>query len=246
MPSLRQSEKPLEQLSQRHLRFAELLADGRHSKTECMRQAGFAENFALYGKIIGPSREQSKYPALWDYYNKRRRERLRLFEDDARAIRNELQIIAYSKITNFVSIPTAKDLERQALLDAQIRRVNGYQDAEDDDILARAQDILRDEIVNEPSQLKKKRLDNLLPGSTVRIKCLDDIPEELIPAIASIAETRDGIRLTLWDKIKAIDILAKITRQYDDPNDNRKPTVINKLNIIVNGTKSDLLKAFDL
>ena len=246
MPSLRKNNKPLEQFSQRHLQFAELLAEGNRSKSDCYRLAGFSETMAVSAQFIGPDRDRSKYPALWDYYQKRRRERLRLFEDDARAIRNELQIIAYSKITNFVSIPTAKDLERQALLDAQIRRVNGYQDAEDDEILGRADEILRDEIVNEPTQLKKKRLDNLLPGSTVRIKCLDDIPEELIPAIASIAETRDGIRLTLWDKIKAIDILAKITRQYDDPNDNRKPTVINKLNIIVNGTKSDLLKAFDL
>lgn len=246
MSSLRQSNKPLEQLSQRHLRYAELLADGRHTKSDCLRLAGFAGSLSDTGQFVGPSRERSKYPALWDYYNKLRRERLRLFEDDARAIRNELQIIAYSKITNFVSIPTAKDLERQALLDAQIRRVNGYQDAEDDELLGRADEILRDEIVNEPTQLKKKRLDNLLPGSTVRIKCLDDIPEELIPAIASIAETKDGIRLTLWDKIKAIDILAKITRQYDDPNDDRKPTIIEKLNIIVNGSKSKLLDALDL
>lgn len=211
-----------------------------------MRNAGFSESVCKTAEYIGPSRERSQYPALWDYWQKLRRERLRLFEDDARAIRNELRIIAYSNITNYVAIPSEKDLERQALLDAQIRKVNGYQDAEDDAILARADEILAEAIVREPSQLTKKVRDNLLPGSTVRIKCLEDIPEELLPAIASIAETRDGIRLKLWDKVAALDMLAKMSHQYDDPNDDKKPTVIEKLNVIINGSKSDLLKDLDL
>jgi len=211
-----------------------------------MRLAGFSDSTAQNSDYIGPSRERSKYPALWDYYQDLRRKRLRLFEDDARAIRNELRIIAYSKITNYIDLPTAKDLERQALLDAQIRKVNGYQDLEDDALLARADEILADAIVREPSQLTKKRRDNLLPGSTVKIKCLEDIPEELIPAIAAIAETRDGIRLKLWDKPTALDMLAKMARLYDDPNDDKKPTIIEKLNIIVNGSKSNLLKDLNI
>lgn len=246
MPDLRQSNKTLDELSTRHLRFAELLAEGKHSKTDCMRLAGFAESVSLTGQYIGPSRERSKYPALWDYFQKLRRQHLRLFENDAQAIREELRIIAYSRITDFVHIPTRQDLERQALLDAQIRKAHGYQDAQDDEILARAEDILADQIVGEPKKLKAIREANLLPGSTVKIKCLDDIPPELIPAIAAIAETRDGIRVKLWDKEVALDMLAKMNRLYNDPNDDKKPTVIEKLNIVVNGSKSDLLDNLEL
>lgn len=250
MPGFTQSNKTLEQLSQRHLRLAELLAEGRHTKVDCIRMAGFSPNGngtnSSVWHYVGPTREKSRYPALWDYYHKLRRERLRLFEDDARAIRDELRIIAYSKLTDFVHIPSRKDLERQALLDAQIRKAHGYQDVQDDEILARASDILADQIVGEPKRLKAERETNLLPGSTVKIKCLDDIPEELIPAIAAIAETRDGIRLKLWDKVAALDMLAKMTHLYADPDGDKKPTVIEKLNIVVNGSKSDLLNNLDL
>lgn len=241
MPSLQQSDKTLEQLSQRHLKFAELLAQGEHSKADCIRLAGFAESMGRSASAyISTTREKSKYPALWDYYQKLRNRRLRLFDVSAESIKDELKVIAFSKITNYVSLPKTRDLQRQKLFDAKIRKGMGYTDAEDEKILA-LEDELRESIGGE----NRDDLRKFSPGASVKLKALDDIPDELIPAIQSIEETRDGIKIKLYNKLDALDKLARIAKLYDDPDDASKATVIENLNVIVNGTKSDLLKDID-
>lgn len=235
-----QIEKPLEQLSQRHLRFAEIFSLGNLTKGDAMRSAGFSDSMAKRGDLIGNTREQSKYPSLWDYFQKLRRKRLRLFDVSAESLENELRIIAFSKITDFVSIPTRRDLQRQQLFDAKIRKSMGYRDDEDDALIALENDLRKD-----LTEGKNEKLQRFAPGANVKLRCLEDIPEELIPAIRSIKETRDGIELRLYDKLEAIDKLARMRRFYDDPDSGDKPTVIENLNVIVNGSKSNLLDDLD-
>lgn len=239
MPSLRQSNKKLNELSQRHLKFAELLAEGNNTKADCMRLAGFSDDGARHPDYIGKTREKSKYPALWDYFQELRNRRLRLFDISAESISAELKILAFSKITDFVDIPSRDDLQKQAIFDAKIRRSMGYSDAEDDALLAQ-ENAFRQKLSRSKAE---RKLDQYAPGKTVKLKCLDDIPPELIPAIASLEETRDGIKIKLWNKLDALDKLARIAKLYDDPAaPGDKPTTIENLTVLVNGSKSDLLK----
>jgi hypothetical protein len=240
MPSLRQSQKPLHELPQRLLKFAELLAEGLHPKADCMRLAGFADSTALSASAyIGKTRAKSKYPALWDYYQKLRNERLRLFEISAESIRDELKLIAFSRITDFVHIPTRKELERQKLFDAKIRKQFGYDDAEDKAILDREHEIR--ESLGDVDAKEQENLRKFAPGAGLKLRCLEDIPEELLPAIQSLEETRDGIKIKLYNKLEALDKLARIAKLYDAEGKGDKPTTIENLNLIVNGTQSDLL-----
>jgi hypothetical protein len=238
MPTFRQNDKPLESLPVRLLRYAEYLASDYGTKTECMRKAGLAEGSAS-NAYIGPSRERSRYPSLWDYYQKLRDRRLRLFDVNAETIRDELKLIAFSKITNYIHIPTRRDVARQKLFDAKIRKEMGYTDTEDQALLAQ-EDQLREMVGNDDPNRKFK------PGESLKLKCLEDIPEELIPAIASIRETKDGISIKLWNKLDALDKLARICKLYDAEDEGSKATVIENLTVMVNGSKSDLLKEHDL
>jgi len=192
---------------------------------------------ARSANLIGPSRERSIYPALWDYYIDLRRKRLRLFDVTAEAIKNELQLIAFSKLTDFIRIPTRADLERQQLYDAKVRESFGVADEQDAKIINDAEEILKRSSARESAE----SLHQYAPGATVKLKCIEDIPEELLPAIAEISETRDGIKLKLHPKIEALEKLAKILKMYEDEGQADKPTTIENLNIIVNGSKSDLL-----
>jgi len=237
-----QVNKPLEQLSQRHRTYAELLARGDCTKADAMRRAGFAESTTRDPDYIGPSRERSRYPALWDYYQKLRREHLRLFDVNAETVRDELRLIAFSKLTDFIHLPRRRDLQRQALFDAHTRKQMGYSDPEDEALLAQ-EDEIRQELSGENRAVEKLR--KFSPGSTVKLKAYEDIPEELLPAIASIKETRDGIEIKLHNKLEALDRLARILKLYDDPQVGDKPTTIETLNVIVNGTKSSLLDQLD-
>lgn len=233
----KQQLKTLDELPKRFIRFAELLAEGTHTKADAMRLAGFSESVSVArgGDYIGTSRERSHYPSLWDYYQKLVNRRLRLFDVNAETIRDELKIIAFSKITNYIHIPTRRDVARQKLFDAKIRREMGYSDSEDQALIAQ-EDALRQSVGNDDPDRKFK------PGESLKLKCLEDIPEELIPAIASIRETKDGISIKLWNKLDALEKLARICKLYDAEDDGSKSTIIENLNVTVNGTKSDLLK----
>jgi hypothetical protein len=118
----------------------------------------------------------------------------------------------------------------------------GYSDPEDEALLAQ-EDEIRQELSGENRAVEKLR--KFSPGSTVKLKAYEDIPEELLPAIASIKETRDGIEIKLHNKLEALDRLARILKLYDDPQVGDKPTTIETLNVIVNGTKSSLLDQLD-
>jgi len=232
----KQNLKPLEELSDRHRLYAELLAEGSSTKADAMRRAGFSESLCRKPDFIGPTRERSRYPALFDYWRKKRNEHLRLLDVTVESIRDELRLVAFAKLSDFVRIPTRRDLQRQALFDAEIRASMGYADEEDDALLAQ-KDALRQEL-SESAEDKRNRF---APGATIKLKCLEDIPEEFLPAIESISETRDGIKIKLHSKLDALDKLARILKLYEDPQAGDKPTTIENLNVIVNGTKSALL-----
>lgn len=239
MPVFKQIHKSLDELSQRHRRYAELLAIGDKTKRDCLVAAGFSRATGI--DLIGADRERSRYPALWDYYQARRKKHLRLFDVTAESIRDELRLVAFAKLTDFVAIPTRRDLQRQALFDAKIRQSMGYTDPEDEALIAQ-EDQIRQELSDDDSDRKHLRF---APGATVKLKALEDMPEELLPAIAEISETRDGIRIKLHNKLDALDKLARLLRLYDAENESSKSTTIENLNVIVNGTKSDLLNELD-
>jgi hypothetical protein len=236
MPKFRQSDKPIDALPVRLLRYAEHLAVGDGNKTDAMQRAGLLANAASH-RYIGPSRERSQYPALWDYYQQLRNRRLRLFDITAEAITDELKIIAFSRITEFIAIPTRNDLKRRELFDAKVRKQMGYtSDPEDEAILADEKRLLADFVSD-----KDDRTLSYAPGQQLKLKALEDIPEELIPAIQSIRETKDGLSIKLYDKLDALDKLARIAKLYDAEDDANKSVVIENLNVTVNGTKSNLL-----
>jgi hypothetical protein len=238
--SFKPSNKPLDALPTKLLRYAEYLAEG-HDKSDALRRVGMSPG-SITNAYIGPTRERSKYPALWDHYQQLRNRRLRLFDVNAETIRDELKVIAFAKITNYIAIPTRRDLERQQLFDAKIRRSFGYHDDDDDAILSREHEI-RQNI----SGSKSKKSDDIIAkyapgGGGLKLKCLDDIPEELLPAIESISETKDGIRVKLFNKLEALDMLARIAKLYDRDEEDKKPIVIENMNIVVSGSRSELLK----
>jgi hypothetical protein len=240
--SFKQILTPVEKLSTRHRNYAEILAQGELSKAEAMRRAGFSKSLAAKPDFIGPTRDKSRYPFLFDYYLDLRRRILRLYDVTAETVRDELRLIAFSKLTDFIHVPTRRDLQRQALFDAKMRKGMGYSDPEDEALIAQ-EDELRQELSGENRAIEKLR--KFSPGRTVKLKAYEDIPEELLPAIASIKETRDGIEIKLHNKLEALDRLARILKLYDDPQVGDKPTTIETLNVIVNGTKSSLLDQLD-
>jgi hypothetical protein len=231
----RQSEKPIDLLPLRLLRYAEHLAANGGNKTDSMAAVGLRNNSASF-KILGPNRDQSTYPALWDYYQELRNQRLRLYDVNAETIRDELKIIAFSRITNYIAIPTRRDHKRKELFDAKIRASMGYTDAEDKAILAQ-ESHLRDTLNGDEGKTS-----SYAPGQQLKLKAIEDIPEELIPAIQSIRETRDGLSIKLYDKLDALDKLARIMKLYESEDDDNKSVVIENFNVIVKGEKSELLK----
>lgn len=234
-----QSNKTIDELTGRHRKYAELLAIGELTKRDALVAAGFSRTSDI--DLIGPSRERSKYPALWDYYQQRRREHLRLFDVTAETVQNELKILAFSRITDFIHIPTREDLSRQALFDAKIRRQMGYTDSDDEALLAQ-EDTIRENISGSNAEKKlKRKLKTFAPGQGIKLKCREDIPDEILPAIASIRETRDGLELKLYNKLDALDKLARMLKLYSDEDGSDKSTTIENFNVIVKGSKSDLL-----
>jgi Terminase small subunit. len=83
-------------------------------------------------------------------------------------------------------------------------------------------------------------------AGSIRLKNAEEIPEALLPAIAELAETKDGIKLKLHDKISALDKLAKWRKMYaPDVDEDSEARVVTEINLVVNGSKSRLMAEAD-
>jgi phage terminase small subunit len=268
--------KPLEDLPRRAKIYAEYLATGC-SKVEAAKQAGYSKNVANSQacQFIRETRELSYYPALFDYYQELRKERLRLFDVSVDSIVNELKIIAFSQIDNYLDLPTReakgkldklreKDTELNTRLNEyaiiilkyenqltrerkKIRKGFDELEAEQEEKLTRAEyqdaveaaEPIRKELTKVRAKLRETE-DG--PGAWLRLKFKEDIPPELLPAVAEIRETREGISVKLHSKMEALDKLAKWQRMYTDQADGGEddPGKIARVEITVNGSKSTL------
>lgn len=271
--SQKYKSRPLNQHPPKLIRYAEILAKGTFSKAEAARQAGYKQSVAdgIAWRWIAETREKSEFPVLWDYYEKLRRENLRQFDITADNVAREIALIAFSDVTKFIDLPAAeyerrqrrakrmrealanvsryewelKDyLERKAKRDDPSRRGPKphvpdppKEPSEEDKKLAQKWSLL-----DEDEQAELMRWENYQPGS-VRIRNREDIPAALTPAISEISETREGIRVKMHDKISALDKLAKWLKMYQDaPEDENNGRPV-EVNLVVNGSKSPLLKA---
>jgi hypothetical protein len=272
-------EKSLDELPARLLQFAELYANGM-SMMQAAKKCGFKPSTckAHSHTWVGKTRESSRYPALWDYYQKLRKEKLRIYEVSQQSVIEELKIIAFAKIDNYLDLPQKavqdkldKLLREQLEANEALERWMIDQKREEEAILRyEAAEDEDEETLDEfgrggwrkaPKKKSPKRfvdapkemVDRLRKvndairdlskqsGYTLRLKWLEDIPPELMPAIQEIKQTRDGISVKLYNKLEALEMFAKYTRMYEAQDDNDKPTEIKELNIIVNGSKSPLL-----
>lgn len=261
MTTIKQSLKTLDELPKRLILFAELLASGTSiSASAAARQVGFKNSTASAGayRWIGKTREGSRYPHLYDYFEKLRVERLRLYEINEDSVAKELRLIAFSSIENYLDFPSLKvknaiekiQLQREGL-HAELKNFEPKEWAdlsEHDYNRAKARYIFPKEyhdtikkILAADKQIKKLQ-DG--PGYTLRLKYKEDIPKELMPAIAEIRETREGIAVKLHSKLDGLDKLAKYLKMYSDERDRNNPATpveVKEINIIVHGSKSDLL-----
>lgn len=184
---------------------------------EAGRKCGFnARKAKRTAEWVRTTREQSTKPFLWDAWRAAIDRQIRLLEVNPHNIIRELAIIGFSSIDKFIDFPSRADAQKDMEID------NGLQDVGEDD-------------ENDSKSWKKYR-----PGAVIKLKSIEDIPADLMPAIAEIHETKDGIRIKLHNKLDALDKLCRIQKMFtgeapDDEQDDKE------INIIVNGSKSKLL-----
>lgn len=192
------------------------------SPREAARAVGYNENTATNAsRWIREDREASGKPHLWDLLQVLLKKKLRLFDINVDNVLRELTIIGFSSLHQFIDFKSKADLQAEAL---EARGLNMGQATDD---------------VNE---WKKYRA-----GSTIRLKPSEEIPIELIPAIAEINETKDGIRIKLHNKLDAIDKMMRYLAMYK--NDSNKlegddlSDIIKEINIFVDADdRSPLMK----
>lgn len=51
-------------------------------------------------------------------------------------------------------------------------------------------------------------------GRSLKFRCLEEVPEKIRPAIKSIKITKDGVEVHVWDKLAALEMLAKNFNMY--------------------------------
>jgi len=196
-----------------------------HGAVEAGKRIGKTKRAAKHTQSwLHADRERSAKPELWDIWRAALDKQLRILDAQAGNIIRELAIIGFSSIDRFIDFPSVADLKREAAKDEANKE-------------ARTSDVLgltaNDE--NDSESWKRYR-----PGSTIRLKCLEDIPSELMPAIAEIHETKEGIRIKLHNKLDALDKLCRIQKLYaselPSTEDDDK-----EINIVVNGSRSKLL-----
>lgn len=80
------------------------------------------------------------------------------------------------------------------------------------EVLQRRSDITKDEAVKELSAIVRSRVTDVLSakGMTVRIKSIEELPDEVVACISSIKKIKGGIEVKFYDKIAAIDRLSKM------------------------------------
>lgn len=222
-------------ISRRDALFVEHLLQGK-SIAQAARDAGYRPTVAN-GKAstwVRESKSESKKPHLWEYYQERRKISLRLFDVTIENIVNELKIISFATLDKFIHFPTRAELEAaelaEAISDAVNKKVIGLELTENDQKLIDLRDT-------------EKKIRDYRPGSFIKLKCIEDIPKDLIPAIAEIAETKEGIKIKLFSKLDAIEKLAKYLKMFDDARSAEGGSLhVQEINIIVNGTKSPLMQ----
>lgn len=92
-----------ERLTDRDKIFAACVLEGMPI-SQAAKEAGFAESVAKARahEWLPENREDSTKPLLWDYYTERARKKFRLHEITADNVLNELKLIAFSDLSNFV------------------------------------------------------------------------------------------------------------------------------------------------
>lgn len=265
-----QVEKPLSAHTKKQIRFAEILAKGIYSVAEAARQAGYSPKVADKSayRWIGKSRDDSEYPVLWDYYEKLRRENLREFDITTEALARELALIAFSDVTRFIDLPR-KEYERKAILAQETEvaiwaietysdRLREYNQAVEKQaqqkrgrkkILTEPKEPTHEQhrLYNQFAELSKDARAELMfwkhyRAGSIRLKNAEEIPSALMPAIAELSETKDGVKLKLHDKISALDKLAKWRKMYAaDHEDDGENRIVTEINLTVNGSRSKLL-----
>jgi hypothetical protein len=267
MKPIKQSEKTLEKLSKNLVRYAEIYATGTKTKTAAAMEAGYSYETASArsSEWIGRTRQDSKYPFLYDYYETLRKENLRAFDITAENVLREISLIGFSDITRFVDLPSKESERKKAnayMIEQAIFAVRDYQQWEEDmrenDNPNKVGPKFKREAPSRPNyeQLEtvakfaalsdEERAEIMVwkdyaPGS-IRIKNIEDIPKALLPAIAEISNTREGIKIKLHDKMGALDKLARYLKLYDQEDTEKdKVSRITKVEFVVNGSKSALL-----
>lgn len=265
-------QRPLSAHTKKQIRFAEILAKGIYSIAEAARLAGYSPKVADKSayRWIGKCREDSEFPVLWDYYEKLKRENLRQFDINAQSVLRELALIAFADLSSFIELPS-RERENKMLLAVATEeavcavyeyRINSEQYRKECEIQGQQKPGKgRKKILCKPSpptdnqyrlaqnfqaMTKETRSElmawkNYRPGS-IRLRNREEIPEALLPALAEITETKEGVRIKLHDKISALDKLARYLKMYvAESKDEGEISQVKEINIFVNGSRSDLL-----
>lgn len=252
--------KPVEDLPRKLVRYADILAAGSKTMKAAAIEAGYTPNTAdkqAY-QWIGRTREQSMYPQLFDYYQKLRCDKLRHYDISEDTVTKELRTIGFSSIESFLELPREAVHKKAQKMREQLEKL--YNRLSDYKII----DDLAAPVMTEngpapsfkyspqakPVMAKIKKLEKQVkaieegPGYTLKLKFREEIPDELMPAIAEIRETREGISVKLHNKLDALDKLARWMRLYDNksggPDGNVNPDEVTDINITIKGSKSEM------
>jgi phage terminase small subunit len=267
---MKQIFKPLDDLSRKLVRFADNYAKGV-SIVKAALEAGYSRNVAesVAYQWIGKTKDTSKYPELFIYYEALRKEKLRLFDVTVDSIVDELKRVAFSDISNYLDLPSEevhskvkKLSEKQSEMEVEFsqyeikipkkKKGSNEDNVEDAPVMPPGavkigETYYRAEAKNLLGKLKKvnkqiKKLEDS-PGYRLRLKFKEHIPAELLPAVAEIRETRDGISVKLHSKMDALDKLARWQKMYEaETKKGEEPTLVKDIILTVSGSQSTMLQ----
>jgi hypothetical protein len=252
------SFKPVHELPQKLVRFAQLYAEGL-SAMKAARLAGYKNTTANNAhRWIRRTRDESQYPFLYDYYDTLRKEKLRLFDINQDTLVHELKIIAFSNIENYLDLPSREVFKKVEKLEETytvlLNELESY--LTDEFRIAQEKEqplrgILKYHAASKPVLAKLKKIEREIKemkqgeGYYLRLKWKESIPPELMPAVAEIRQTREGIAVKLHSKMDALDKLARWQKMYDtnSGDEEGKLADIKTVQLVVSGSKSPLLNA---
>jgi len=221
-PSEAQPTKTPRKITAKEINFCYRLLEGM-TVYDAAKDSGFAENTAKGGAStwIREDRDRSRKPHLWDYFQNLLKDKLRLHDITIENVLNELKIIGFSDLSHFIEIPTREDIKREA----QVAREADYTSSTDDVF-----------------EWKKYR-----PGQMIKLKPFEEIPKQLLPAIAELRETKDGLVIKLHNKLEALEKLCKYVGMYNtiasDPDE--IGSQVKEITLIVEGSRSPLMKLLE-